>query len=139
VYEAHEPFDPEKLYAFFGQECPGIIRTKGFFWLASRPDFFGEVSQAGALVRHQGIGRWWSAVPKERWPEDLVFIQSVKRDWHAEYGDRKQKIFFIGLSSEMDEALIPQQLDICLVRDYLTDPESYLDCKDPFPIWFAES
>lgn len=139
VYEAYEPFDPEKLHAFFGQECPGIIRTKGFFWLASTPDFVGEVSQAGALVRHQGIGRWWSAVPKERWPEDPEFIQSVKRDWHAEYGDRKQKIVFIGLSSEMDEALIRQQLDTCLVAEYLADPKSYLDCKDPFPAWFDES
>ena len=66
VYRARDPFDPDKLYSFFSQEWPGIVRAKGFFWLSTRPDYVGEVSQAGAFVRHHGIGRWWAAVPKER-------------------------------------------------------------------------
>ena len=139
VYRAREPFDPEKIHAFFYQECPGVVRTKGFFWVASRPDFVGEFSQAGPLVRHQGIGRWWSANPKEYWPQDPEFIKTIKEDWHDHYGDRKQEIVFIGLLAEMDEAQIRQRLDACLVKDYLNNPEGFLDMSDPFPKWFAES
>ena len=65
VYRARDPFDPEKIYSFFNEEWPGVIRAKGFFWISSRPNFVGEVSQAGAFVRHQGIGKWWAAVNEE--------------------------------------------------------------------------
>ena len=78
VYRARAPFDPAKLHAFFNQEWPGVVRAKGFFWLASRPEFVGEVSQAGAFVRHQGIGRWWAEVPRERWPEGADFENVLK-------------------------------------------------------------
>ena len=64
VYRANEPFNPQQIYSFFNQEWPGIVRAKGFFWISSRPDFVGEISQAGAFVRHKGIGRWWVSIPK---------------------------------------------------------------------------
>ena len=62
VYKAREPFDPKKIHTFFNQEWPGVIRAKGFFWLSTRPDYIGEVSQAGSIVRHQGIGVWLSLI-----------------------------------------------------------------------------
>ena len=65
VYRAREPFDPKKNHAFFNQSWPGVVRAKGFFWVATRPTFVGEMSQAGTLVRHQGIGNWWVTVPEE--------------------------------------------------------------------------
>ena len=65
VYRASAPFDPEKIYAFFNQAWPGVVRAKGFFWIATRPEFVGEVSKAGAFISHQGFGRWWASVPKE--------------------------------------------------------------------------
>ena len=68
----------EKIHAFFNQEWPGVVRTKGFFWLCSRPDFVGEVSQAGAFVRHRGIGRWWAAIPKSQWPDGNEFENIIK-------------------------------------------------------------
>mgnify|MGYP003313998623 CR=1 FL=1 len=81
VYRARAPFDPKKVHSFFNQEWPGVIRTKGFFWLSTRPDFVGEVSQAGAFVRHQGIGRWWAAIPTNQWPEGLDFQKVMKQYW----------------------------------------------------------
>ncbi len=57
VYRAREPFNPEKIHAFLNEEWAGVVRAKGFFWISTRPDFVGEVSQAGAIVRHQGVGR----------------------------------------------------------------------------------
>ncbi len=136
VYRARAPFDPEKIHAFFYQEWPGIIRSKGFFWVATRPGFVGEVSQAGPLVRHQGMGRWWAAVPKEQWPEDTEFRRLLKEDWHAQYGDRRQEIVFIGLDAQMNEQNIRQRLDACLMDDYLDNPSKIEQLKDPFPAWF---
>ncbi len=55
VYRARGPFEPAKLHAFFSKSWPGVIRAKGFFWLATRPQWVGELAQAGALVRHEAI------------------------------------------------------------------------------------
>ncbi len=138
VYRAREPFDPQKIHSFFNQEWPGVVRAKGFFWISSRPDFVGEVSQAGAFVRHQGIGQWWAAVPKEDWPEGDDFAQAVEQHWSKDFGDRRQEIVFIGLSAEMNEEKIRGQLDACLIKDYLSAPDLYQKMQDPFPAWFQE-
>ena len=138
VYRARQPFDPSKIHAFFNQEWPGVVRAKGFFWIASRPDFVGEVSQAGAFVRHHGLGRWWAAIPKESWPEGPNFQKVVEKHWDDEFGDRRQEVVFIGLSSEMDQESIRNRLDECLVDDYLADPERYRKLADPFPQWFQQ-
>ena len=113
-----------------------VIRANGFFWLSSRPDFVGEVSQAGAFVRHQGIGRWWAAVPKDRWPDDNEFDNMMKQHWTKDYGDRRQEIVFIGLKDQMKKRDIIEKLDKCLVAKYLSAPELYKKQSDPFPIWF---
>ena len=99
----------------------------------------GEVSQAGAFVRHQGIGRWWAEVPRERWPEGADFENVLKTYWDDDYGDRRQEMVFIGLSAEMDQQAIREQLDACLVEDYLADPEQHRTVQDPFPEWFKQA
>ena len=139
VYRAREPFDPEKIHAFFNQDWPGVMRAKGFFWLSSRPDFVGEVSQAGAFVRHQGIGRWWASIPKNQWPDGGDFEEVIKQYWTKDYGDRMQEIVFIGLKDRMEESAIRKKLDDCLVQNYLTEPEVVEKLKDPFPQWFKEA
>ena len=136
VYRARAPFNPQKIHQFFNQEWPGVIRAKGFFWLSSRPDFVGEVSQAGAFVRHQGIGRWWAAVPKDRWPGGNEFDDMMKQYWTKDYGDRRQEIVFIGLKDQMKQSDIIEKLNKCLVEKYLSAPELYKKQSDPFPTWF---
>ena len=138
VYYAREPFDPKKIYDFFNQEWPGVLRSKGFFWISSRPDFVGEVSQAGAFVRHQGIGRWWASVPEDKWPKEITFQKSIKKYWNKEYGDRRQEIVFIGLKSEMDVKTIKEKLDNCLIKNYLSKPNFFQEFADPFPLWFQK-
>ena len=138
VYRAKEPFDPAKIYAFFNKEWPGVVRAKGFFWLATRPDFVGEVSQAGAFVRHQGIGRWWAAVPEERWPESKEFRDAINNYWTEDYGDRRQEIVFIGIKNQMDETAMKKELDKLLVKHYLASPEICRKLSDPFPQWFTK-
>ena len=133
VYRACEPFNPNKIYSFFNREWPGVIRAKGFFWLSSRPDFVGEVSQAGAFVRHQGIGRWWASIPKERWPDPVAVEEVTRKYWTNEYGDRRQEIVFIGLKDQMNEDDIRNTLDACLVNEYLSSPEVFQNSRTPSP------
>ena len=136
VYRARDPFDPEKIHSFFNQEWPGVIRAKGFFWISSRPNFVGEVSQAGAFVRHQGIGKWWAAVNEEQWPDDKSFRLNINKIWAKGYGDRRQEIVFIGLKNEMNESLIKNKLDSFLIKNYSINLANTLKYKDPFPEWF---
>ncbi len=138
VYRAREPFNPEKIYEFFNQEWPGVVRAKGFFWISSRPDYVGEVSQAGAFVRHQGIGRWWAAVKDDQWPKDKSFKENINKIWTKNYGDRRQEIVFIGLKNQMDINFIKDKLDKFLIKDYSINLENSLKFKDPFPEWFQE-
>ena len=139
VYKAREPFDPQRIHTFFNKEWPGVLRAKGFFWISTRPEFVGEMSQAGAFVRHQGIGRWWTFVPKERWPLSIEFNSEMKKNWDKNYGDRRQEVVFIGLNSEMNKDSICKQLDDCLIKDYLANPKKHEKIYDPFPKWFQQT
>ncbi|OKL42272.1 GTP-binding protein [Pseudovibrio exalbescens] len=139
VYRTRAPFDPVKLHAFFNKPWSGVLRAKGFFWISTRPDYVGEISQAGAFIRHQGVGRWWASVQPDKWPTDGEFEKHLKRNWHADYGDRRQEIVFIGLTKDMDEVAIRKQLDACLVAEYLTNPKHHQSQEDPFPVWFQSA
>jgi G3E family GTPase len=128
---------PKKLYAFFNKPWPGVVRAKGFFWLATRPGYVGELSQAGAMVRHQPCGYWWAALPKECWPADPDIVARIEKGWHELWGGRHQQLLFIGLT-EMDKASITAELDACLLDVDETgriDTREGRDWPDPFPEW----
>jgi G3E family GTPase len=114
VYRERRPFDPERFYNFITSPWAGVVRAKGHFWLATHPQWMGELSQSGALVRHHPLGLWWAAIPKDRWPKDSESLQKIADAWDSEYGDRRQEIVFIGTT--MDEGSIRARLDDCLVR-----------------------
>ena len=134
VYRARRPFDPVKFQAFLRESWGGVIRSKGHFWLATRPQWVGELSQAGAIVRTEGMGFWWANIPVERWPNDQYWRQTLKKNWNDIYGDRRQEIVFIGAG--MDEAGLRSRLDACLVDGKpameITD---WAKLPDPFPKW----
>lgn len=100
VYRARQPLDPEKFNDFLARTWPGLVRAKGHFWLATRPDWVGEMSIAGSVCRTEGLGKWWAVVPKERWPEDAEWRQRLRRNWHPLWGDRRQELVFIGIGME---------------------------------------
>lgn len=137
VWRARRPLVPERFKAFIDSMWPGVIRAKGHFWLATRPEWVGELGQAGALVRTQALGRWWVTIPRDHWPDSDEWRDHVFSKWDPVYGDRRQEIVFIG-TSEMDEAAITAALNACLVPDLKADRFDSLlfaHLPDPFPVW----
>ena len=134
VYRARRPFDPAKFHQFLRETWAGVIRAKGHFWIATRPQWLGELSQAGAIVRTEGLGFWWANVPVDRWPDDPFWRQSLKKNWNELYGDRRQEIVFIG--TDMDQDAIKARLDACLVAGKPgMQIEQWARLADPFPRW----
>jgi G3E family GTPase len=115
VYRDRRPFHPERLYEFFSQDWEGVLRAKGFFWLASRPAFMGMYSQAGGATRVEPAGYWLAATPKADWPDDPEQMQAALDDWDPRFGDRSQELVFIGAG--MDREALVAALDGCLLTD----------------------
>jgi Putative GTPases (G3E family) len=126
VYKARRPFHPQRFQAFIDKSWPGVIRAKGFFWLATRPHHVGEISQAGAIVRTSRMG--------QHWPDDPGFERAIAPYLDPEWGDRRQEIVFIGAGA-MDEAGIRVELDSCLVEADGFTPEHWRALPDPFARW----
>lgn len=81
VYRARTPFHPQRLWHWLNQEWAGVIRSKGNFWIASRPEFCANWSQAGAITRSDLAGFWWAASPKDYWPDDEEQLQTINARW----------------------------------------------------------
>ncbi|MFE0016525.1 zinc metallochaperone GTPase ZigA [Mesorhizobium sp. NPDC059054] len=138
VYRERRPFDPARLKRFIGQPWPGVVRAKGFFWLATRPNHVGELSQAGALVRTGRRGLWWAAVPRNRWPDNPSWQEAMEPYLDPMWGDRRQELVFIGCDP-MNENRIRAELDACLVDEPVFAPELWRDLHDPFPSWSGQA
>ncbi len=136
-YTARKPFHPEKFHQFLHNTEPygKLIRSKGYFWLASRPEFAGQWSQAGGIARYGFGGMFWKAVPKENWPEDQEYLTSIMEQWVEPFGDMRQELVFIGQG--LDQEKITQVLNECLLTDdeLLRGKGYWLQLNDPFPAW----
>lgn len=135
VYRSRRPFHPQRFYDRLNQDWNGVLRSKGFFWLASRLDKIGVWSQAGRVARLDFGGFWWAAVPKNHWPTSDEFQAELERKWHPEVGDCRQELVFIGIG--MDEIAIYDSLQECLLTDdELSEGiEAWKHYQDPFPVW----
>ncbi|WP_448663429.1 GTP-binding protein [Sphingomonas sp. CJ20] len=134
VYRARAPFDPSKFYAFLTEGgLDGVVRAKGHFWLATRPDWVGELAVAGSQTMTSRMGRWWGSIPKNQWPDDDRFERFVAGHWDMVWGDRRQELVFIGI--DMDEARIRRALDACLLPVKAFTPALWMGMRDPFPAW----
>ena len=137
VYRARRPFEPEKIMSLLNGDLPGVIRAKGHFWIATRPEWVAEFSLAGALSGVQPLGIWWASVPKEYWPEDERALEYVNSFWQEPWGDRRQEIVFIGAG--IDWPVLEARLDECLLPEGAASNTSELpDLPDPFPVWKRE-
>ena len=134
VYRARRPFVPAKINELLNGDLPGVIRAKGHFWIATRPEWAAEFSLAGALSSVTPLGSWWAAVPKERWPDQESTRRYMADNWQEPWGDRRQEIVFIGAG--IDWPALKARLDACLLPAYLAQGPGHLpDLPDPFPVW----
>ena len=136
VYQSRKPFHSQRLWDFInGDALSGVLRSKGFAWLASRHDMVGHWSSAGVQLTLNAGGTWWADTLPDDWPtepDELAEIQSLIA---GEHGDRRQELVFIGI--ELDEAAIRHGLDECLLTDaeFAVGPRGWSDFDDSFPEW----
>jgi len=135
VYRARRPFHPERFWKALHAEWPGLLRAKGFFWLATRLDRMGVWSQAGPIARIHGGNYWWAAVSPELHPDDDDFKAKLKKIWDPSVGDCRQELVFIGV--DMPESAIREQLNECLLTsdEMRQGVEYWLTFPDPLPVW----
>ncbi len=157
VYRARRPFHPARFHALVEQGLGGVIRSKGFFWLATRMDWVGELSTVGGATQHQAAGFWFAA--RERVDAGLVDTPiaaetpltaplpapwqvndpdeyaAMQRCWDPRWGDRRQELALIGVG--LKEAQVRAELDQALLSDaeYVPGPLFWQHLPDPFPRW----
>ncbi|AUH52019.1 hypothetical protein CXB49_14935 [Chromobacterium sp. ATCC 53434] len=137
VYRARRPFHPQRLWRWMRREWPGVVRSKGYFWLASRPQFAAQWSQAGVVARHSCAGLWWAALDRAEWPDDADGLALIRSRWEEPFGDRQQELVLIGMG--MDRQALSAGFDACLLDDaeMAAGVAGWEALDDPFPRWDA--
>lgn len=136
VLRSHDPLHPQRFADFMEMPFAGLLRAKGYIWLASRPSWVLSYSRAGNVATHEPVGQWWAAAPRERWPAKGTPARAgIEKNWKEPYGDRINEVVFIG--THMDRAAIEQawkamHLNFTETRKGM---KGWADFKDPFPSW----
>jgi len=119
VFRSPIPFHPDRFWKYVNEQFPStIIRSKGLFWLASRPKQAINWSQAGGSLSAEGAGVWWDSMPfseRIKFPSFLENKEIIENRWTKDFGDRINELVFIG--QDMDEDLIRSQLKKCQCSD----------------------
>lgn len=135
TYRTERPFDAEKLWKTLHDDgtWTGVLRSKGFFWVAADHRVAYEWAQAGGVSNVNAAGMWWAAVPRERWSQPEGERPDEQPGWHPRFGDRAQQLVFIG--QRMDETAIRRRLDACLLDRKIAagDSKSWAKLSNPFP------
>jgi len=141
AYRARRPFHPQRFHAFIDKTWTNgkLLRSKGFFWLASKPQEAGSWSQAGGLMRYGFAGRWWRFVPEAQWPQDAESVAAIRQNWTVDTGDCRQELVFIG--QNIDFAALSRDLDGCLLDDeeLVSGAQSWTQWPDPFGDWHDQA
>ena len=138
VYRSRRPFHPQRFFEFIHAGWDNILRSKGWFWLASRMSTAGQWSQAGGQATYQCAGHWWVDAPSEAWPEETAERQTILNQYQEPYGDRRQELVFIGTDLEVSE--LTTSLDACTLTDeeMQAGADVWETYPDPFPRWIVQ-
>ncbi len=135
AFRARVPFHPQRLWERMHQPWDGVLRAKGFFWLATRHDIAAEWSQAGKVTTVGAAGEWLAALDSGELAADPELFDAAAEAWKEPYGDRRQELVFIG--SDMNEEQIHEELTACLLNEAEFDrgPSGWMPLEYPFPVW----
>lgn len=113
VYYRRKPFDMNYFDNFVARLFPkNVIRCKGLCWFKDEPDMCFLFEQAGKQMGLKSAGQWYATMPKDELQQMLEREEGLRKDWDEKYGDRMQKLVFIG--QHLDKKTIKEQLDMCL-------------------------
>ncbi|MCM3789318.1 GTP-binding protein [Domibacillus indicus] len=135
VYRRRRPFHPERFMSWLENWPEDIIRAKGFFWLASRNDTTGLLSQAGPSIMIQGAGKWVDAYPESEKQALLTEEPGLLQDWDSVYGDRMIEMVLIGVNMKKEEVMA--SLDACLLSEE-EETSEWTQFRDPIPAFSAD-
>jgi G3E family GTPase len=141
VFRARRPFHPQRFWDFWmnSELAPSIVRSKGYFWLATRNSISGFWSQVGQVLSAEPGGLWWAESPREEWPNDEPdLIAELESLWDPIWGDRRQELVIIG--QDLNQEMVVRELNACLLTDaeMATGPEAWKTLDDPFGHWHTE-
>lgn len=140
TWQARRPLHPQRFHDFIHRPWVNgrLLRSKGFFWLASKYRDAASWSQAGGMMRHGFAGRWWRFVPRGQWPQDQASTAEILKHWSAECGDCRQELVFIG--QYLDVTRLDAELSACLLTDaeMALGAEGWARLPDPFGDWHDE-
>jgi G3E family GTPase len=139
VLRSHLPLHPWRFSTFMDMPLPGLIRAKGYVWLATRPDWVVSYSRAGNTATHEPVGRWWAAAPRARWPaQGTAERQNIDARWKQPNGDRLNEVVFIGRNMDreaIEQAWKAMHLNYTETRKGAGGMKGWRDLPDPFPQW----
>jgi len=135
VYKRRRPFHPERWMSWLEDWPKDIVRAKGFFWLSSRNNTSGLLSQAGSSLSIQAAGEWVAAYSEEEKGQFLINDPELLERWDPHFGDRMTELVFIGL--QMNQQEVEDSLDQCLLTDGEME-EDWRTFKDPLPKFSAD-
>lgn len=137
-YKARTPFHPERLRDWLESDWEGVIRAKGLFWLASRPEEIGLLQLVGSTLDVVSIGRWWADTPKKYWPTSPELLEAIEKEWDEQAGDRKQELVFIGASMDQNAIIAGFDAALLTVEEMAKGYEYWIQQGDDFPQWDYE-
>lgn len=130
-FSSRRPFHPARLLSVLENGIPGLIRAKGYLWLAGDSTRAWFLTMAGKSMSASPIGYWWSAVPEKEWPRDKAWRKTIQASMIEPWGDRRQELVWIGRNWKGSTAR--QILENCLLSDDEMKQQKH------WAQWFTES
>ena len=130
------PLHPQRSAEFMNRRFDGLIRAKGYFWVANRPQWVISHSRAGQQVDYERLGQWWAAAPRENWPQaGSALHREIERFWQEPWGDRRNDLVLIG--QNLDTQAIRQAWQEAQMNDdeLSAGPAMWITLPDALPNW----
>ncbi len=119
VFRTHRPFHPQRFWDYAQTRWPvNVVRSKGIFWMVSRPNEVLLWSQAGGSLRAEVYGKWWASVRESKRLRDPGYLENyefLQKKWDASWGDRLNELVII--AQDLDREKIETELNECLCTD----------------------